>query len=324
MKSGRLLEMLLLLQARGRVTAAELAERLEVSPRTVYRDAAALSSAGVPIYTERGRAGGIRLLPGYRTDVTGLTQDEARALFVLTTGGAQEDLGLGTAARSAILKVMRAVPEPFRPAATATSQRILVDPAGWMRPPDPVGRLGVLQAAVFTDRRVRLRYRSSGQRAASERVVDPYGLVCKAGIWYLVADQDAEPRLFRVSRVVSAIVGEEPVRRRDGMELADVWASLRREVEERPTPLEVVVRVRREWLDLFGRMNTAHLEGPLPAAAGEWTQVRLRYPEVRAARPLLSFGATVEVLSPESVRADLAEVAAEVVASYSKVRLGTE
>src|SRR5580693_737459 len=139
MKSGRLLEMLLLLQARGLVTAAELAGRLEVSPRTVYRDAEALSSAGVPIYTERGRSGGIRLLPGYRTDVTGLTQDEARALFVLTTGGAQEDLGLGTAARSASLRVVRAVPEPFRPAATATSQRILVDPAGWMRSPDPMG-----------------------------------------------------------------------------------------------------------------------------------------------------------------------------------------
>jgi predicted DNA-binding transcriptional regulator YafY len=135
----------------------------DASSRTVYRDAEALSSAGVPIYTERGRTGGIRLLPGYRTDVTGLTHDEARALFVLTTGGAQEDLGLGTAARSAILKVMRAVPEPFRPAATATSQRILVDPAGWKRSPDPVGQLGVPQAAVFTDRRLRLRYRSSGQ-----------------------------------------------------------------------------------------------------------------------------------------------------------------
>jgi predicted DNA-binding transcriptional regulator YafY len=321
MKSGRLLEMLLLLQARGQVTAAELAERLEISPRTVYRDAEALSSAGVPIYTERGRAGGIRLLPGYRTDVTGLTQDEARALFVLTTGGAQEDLGLGTAARSAILKVMRAVPEPFRPAAAATSQRILVDPAGWMRPPDPVGALGVLQAAVFTDRRLRLRYRSSGQGSASVRVVDPYGLVCKAGIWYLVADSCGEPRLFRVSRVASAVVDEEPVRRRDGVSLAGLWASLRREVEDRPAPLEVVVRVRREWLDLFGRMSAAHLAGPLPPAAGEWTQVGLRYPGVMAARPLLSFGANVEVLSPASVRADLAAVAVEIADLYSNVRL---
>jgi predicted DNA-binding transcriptional regulator YafY len=321
MKSGRLLEMLLLLQARGRVTAAELAGRLEVSPRTVYRDAEALSSAGIPIYTERGRGGGIRLLPGYRTDVTGLTQDEARALFVLTTGGAQEDLGLGTAARSAILKVMRAVPEPFRLAATATSQRILVDPAGWMRAPDPVGELGVLQAAVFTDRRLRLRYRSSGQRAASERVVDPYGLVCKAGIWYLVADSDGGPRLFRVSRVASAVVDEAPVRRRDGVELAGLWASLRREVEDRPAPLQVVVRVRREWLDLFGRMCAAHLDGPLPDADGEWTQVRLRYAGVMAARPLLSFGGNIEVTSPAEVRADLAAVAAEVVAQYSNVRL---
>jgi predicted DNA-binding transcriptional regulator YafY len=327
MKSGRLLEMLLLLQARGAFTAAELAERLEVSPRTVYRDAEALSSAGVPIYTERGRAGGIRLLPGYRTDVTGLTQDEARALFVLTTGGAQEDLGLGTAARSAILKVMRAVPEPFRPAATATSQRILVDPAGWMRSPDPVGALGVLQAAVFTDRRLRLRYRSSGhrepgaERSASVRVVDPYGLVCKAGIWYLVADSGGEPRLFRVSRVVSAIADEEPVRRRDGVSLAGLWASLRREVEDRPAPLEVAVRVRREWLDMFGRICAANLTGPLPPATGQWTELRMRFAGVKAARTLLSFGANVEVMSPASVRADLAAVAAEITDLYSNVRL---
>jgi predicted DNA-binding transcriptional regulator YafY len=154
------------------------------------------------------------------------------------------------------------------------------------------------------------------------RVVDPYGLVCKAGIWYLVADSGGEPRLFRVSRVTSAVVDEEPVRRREGVELAEVWASLRREVEDRPAPLEVVVRVRREWLDLFGRMCAAHLAGPLPHATGEWTQVQLRYPGVMAARPLLSFGANVEVLSPASVRADLAAVAAEIVDLYSNVRLG--
>jgi predicted DNA-binding transcriptional regulator YafY len=231
----------------------------------------------------------------------------------------------------AILKVMRAVPEPFRPAATATSQRILVDPAGWMRAPDPVGELGVLQAAVFTDRRLRLRYRSSGhgepqgaaaKRAAGERVVDPYGLVCKAGIWYLVADQDGEPRLFRVSRVASAVADEEPVRRRDGVDLAGLWALLRREVEDRPAPLVVVVRVRREWLDMFGRICVAHLTGPLPPPSGEWTEVRLRFAAVPAARTLLSFGGNVEVTSPAEVRADLAAVAAEVTALYSNTRLG--
>lgn len=316
--------MLLLLQARGRVTAAELAERLEVSSRTVYRDVEALSSAGVPIYTERGRAGGIALLPGYRTDVTGLTRDEARALFVLTTGGVHEDLGLGAAARSAVLKVMRAIPAPFQPAAAATSQRILVDPAGWMRGRESAGSLGVLQAAVFSERRLRLGYRSSGQREASERVVDPYGLVCKAGIWYLVADQGGEGRLFRVSRVISAAVDEAPVQRRDGVELGALWEDLRRQVEERPAEIRVVVRVRREWLDMFLRMNASHLvdgsgdgaSGSSGDGDGEWAEVQLRFAAVMAARPLLSYGANVEVVSPPEVRADLAQVAAEVVAHY--------
>ena len=256
--------------------------------------------------------------------MTGLTQDEARALFVLTTGGAHEDLGLGNAARSAVLKVMRAVPAPFRPAATATSQRILVDPAGWMRGAEPPGQLGVLQAAVFSDRRLRLRYRSSGRAAElAERVVDPYGLVCKAGIWYLVADQGGEPRLFRVSRVVSAVADEAPVRRRDGVELAELWHTLRRQVEERPAEVAVVARVRREWLDMFGRICASHLVAGKGQGAedgegdAEWAVVRLRFGAVPAARILLSFGGHVEVVSPPEVRADLAEVAAEVVTRYA-------
>jgi predicted DNA-binding transcriptional regulator YafY len=243
---------------------------------------------------------------------------------VLSTGGVHEDLGLGNAARSAVLKVMRAVPEPFRPAAAATSQRILVDPAGWRRGAEPVGQLGVLQAAVFTGRRLRLRYRSSGPRKpgdtgqASERVVDPYGLVCKAGIWYLVADQRGEPRLFRVSRVAWA-ADEAPVRRRDGVELAELWQALRRQVEERPAGLAVVVRVRRDWLDMFRRICAANLDG-VEGDGGddpEWAVVRLRFGGVPAARIMLGFGRDVEVVSPPEVRADHAAVAAAVVAQYT-------
>jgi predicted DNA-binding transcriptional regulator YafY len=324
MRSSRLLEMLLLLQTRGSVTAAELAEKLEVSPRTVYRDAEALGSAGVPIYTDRGRGGGIRLLPGFRTDVTGLTHDEARALFVLTTGGAQADLGLAVALRSAISKVMRAVPAPFQPAATAASQRILVDPVGWMRSPDPVGELGTLQSAVFADRRVRLRYRSSGEQRASERIVDPYGLVCKSGVWYLVADFGGEPRLFRVSRVEAAFVDESPVLRRGGVGLAELWQELRRQVDERPAPVRVIARVRRSRLDMFGRICAAHLTGPAAGGDdlaggddGEWAEVTLRFAAVQAARILLSFGGDVVVVSPPEVRADLRAIARAVAATYA-------
>ena len=138
-----------------------------------------------------------------------------------------------------------------------------------------------------------------------------------------MADSGGEPRLFRVSRVASAVTDEEPVRRRDGVSLAGLWASLRREVEDRPAPLEVLVRVRREWLDMFGRICAANLTGPLlPLATGEWIELRLRFAAVKAARTLLSFGANVEVMSPPEVRVDLAAVATEIAELYSNVRLG--
>jgi predicted DNA-binding transcriptional regulator YafY len=315
--------MLLLLQSREGLTAAEIAAKLEVSPRTVYRDVSALSSAGVPVYTERGRHGAIRLLPGYRTDVTGLTLDETRALFVLTTGGAQADLGLGPALRSAIAKVLRAVPAPFQPAAAAASERLLIDPSAWLRPAEPAGTLQVLQCAVFTDRRVRLRYRSRATPAATERVVDPYGLVCKSGVWYLVADHDGEPRLYRLSRAESAEAIDEPVRRRAGVTLAELWEESRQRVEERPGRLRVTVRVRRSRLDLLGGLCAPNLTGPLPEPDGngacddEWAEVELRFPVVAAARILLSFGADVTVIEPREVRDDLAATAASAAAHHA-------
>ncbi|POX52343.1 DNA-binding transcriptional regulator [Streptomyces sp. Ru71] len=317
MKSDRLLSILLLLQTRGRVPAHELAERLEVSVRTIYRDIEALSASGVPVYAERGRHGGIRLLAGFRTDVTGLTADESRALFILAAQGAHAALGLDAALGSALRKVMAALPEPHRPAAEVTSRRILVDATRWRGGPRQAVDLDVLQDAVFTDRRLRLRYRHSGDSEPRTYTVDPYGLVSKAGVWYLVADRRGRPRLFRADRVRSATSLDAPVRRRPGVELADVWEVLRRQVEERPGGLEVVVRVRRDRLGMFQRMMAATLvEPPDDDGRGDWVTARLSYGVVAEARQLLAFSDRVEVLSPPEVRAELARAARSVTELY--------
>ncbi|MFE7661271.1 helix-turn-helix transcriptional regulator [Streptomyces celluloflavus] len=333
MKSDRLLAILLLLQTRGRVPAGELAERLEVSARTVYRDIESLSAAGVPVYAERGRHGGIALLPGFRTDVTGLTTDEARALFILATQGAHTALGLDDALGSALRKVMAALPAPHRPAAELASRRILVDPDRWRGGPRPTVDLGVLHTAVFTDRRLRIRYRHSGETRLRTYTVDPYGLVAKAGTWYLVADRRGGPRLFRADRVASATVTDAPVRRREGVELAGVWELLRRRVEERPAGVRVTARIRRDRLDLAVRLLGGALTGAPPAAddvpggAGKgdgpdpsddaWATVQLTYPVLSAVRQLLQFGDSVEVLAPPEARQVMAEGAAAVTRLYA-------
>ena len=324
MKADRLLSILLLLQTRGRVPATELAERLEVSVRTIYRDVESLSAAGVPVFTERGRHGGINLLPGYRTDVTGLTADEARALFVLSAQGAHSDLGLDGALGSALRKVMAALPAPHRPAAERVSERILVDPARWMQNSQPgaagVPDLGELQYAVFADRRLRLRYRHSGTPAPVEYTVDPYGLVNKAAVWYLVADLHGEPRLFRADRVLSAETTEETVRRRAGVALGEVWAALREQVERLPKDVPARVRVRRGRLDLFLRLHGGRVTAPPPESgagpAEEWVELALAFPAAAAVRALLAFGADVEVLAPPAVRRELARAASEALRLY--------
>jgi predicted DNA-binding transcriptional regulator YafY len=316
-KSDRLLSILLLLQTRGRVPAHELAERLEVSVRTIYRDIEALSAAGVPVYADRGRHGGIRLLAGFRTDVTGLTADESRALFILAAQGAHAALGLDAALGSALRKVMAALPAPHRPAAEVTSRRILVDATRWRGGPRQAADLDVLQDAVFADRRLRLRYRHSGASEPRTYTVDPYGLVSKAGVWYLVADRRGTPRLFRADRVRSATLLDDPVRRRPGVELADVWEVLRRQVEERPGGLEVVVRVRRDRLDMFLRLTASALVAlPDDDGRGDWVTARLSYGVVAETRQLLAFSDRVEVLSPPEAREELARAARSVAALY--------
>ncbi|MFG2135417.1 helix-turn-helix transcriptional regulator [Streptomyces sp. NPDC048650] len=301
------------------VPASELAERLEVSTRTVYRDVESLSAAGVPVYAERGRHGGIALLPGFRTDVTGLTTDEARALFIMATQGTHSALGLADALGSALRKVMVALPASHRPAAEVTSRRILVDPDRWRSGPRAAVALDELNGAVFRDVRLRIRYRHGGETRLRTYTVDPYGLVVKAGTWYLVADRRGRPRLFRADRVAAAVETDVPVRRRAGVELAQVWEELRRGVEERPAGVRVTARIRRDRLDLAERILGPALTGPPRTGAADdpWAVIELAYPVVEAVRQLLQFGDTLEVLDPPAARRVLARAAADIGAVYA-------
>ncbi|MER6981857.1 WYL domain-containing protein, partial [Streptomyces carpinensis] len=199
----------------------------------------------------------------------------------------------------------------------------LVDATRWKSGPQQAVDLDVLQDAVFADRRLRLRYRHSGEREPRTYTVDPYGLVSKAGVWYLVADRRARPRLFRADRVRSARLLDDPVRRRPGVELADAWEVVLREVEERPGGLDVTVRVRRDRLDMFLRLNASSLAAlPDDDGGSEWVTARLSYGIVREVRQLLAFSDRVEVLSPPEAREEL-RVAAEAVAQlYGRAGTG--
>lgn len=323
MRSDRLLSIMLLLQTRGQMSSAELAERLEVSVRTIVRDVGALSAAGVPVYTVRGSRGGVALLRGYRTDVTGLTADESRSLFVLLSGSAHADLGLGQAVGSALRKVMAALPGPHRSDADLMSRRILIDPVRWKGSPDrqkPAVDLSVFQDAVFTDRRLRLRYRRGRDHGTSTYTVDPYGLVNKAGVWYLIADHRGRPRLFRLERALSAVALPEPVRRRDGQELAQVWEQLRHRIDDLPADFAVTVLVRDSSLALLLRIHAADRPSVVDDAAASsrpgWTKVELWFRSLLAAQPLLAFGAEVEVVAPQTLRDLLRDRAKDIAALY--------
>jgi predicted DNA-binding transcriptional regulator YafY len=318
MRSERLLETLLLLRTHGRISSERLAERLGVSAHTVLRDVRFLADAGVPVYTERGRHGGIALTPDYRTSVAGMSDEEARALFVLLTEQSTGDLGLGAVLGSAVRKVMAALPSPHQEAIELIDRRVIVDPVRWRRDSAPVGGFADFREAVFKDRRMRLRY-LHGDGELRGHTIDPYGLVDKAGIWYLVADVDGDPRLFSLDRVVGSEVLDEPSRRRAGVELDRLWRELRHRIDE----VEAEVWVRREVLNRFLHRHHADLAAPppdggFPAVEHDPDRVRvmLRFRSVAVARRLLDFGADVEVRSPAELRRDLAKTASEVADLY--------
>jgi predicted DNA-binding transcriptional regulator YafY len=289
-RATRLVSLLLLLQTRGQLTAADIAERLEVSVRTVHRDVDSLAAAGVPVEAVRGPAGGYRLAGGYRTRLTGLTADEAEALFAAGVPGPATELGLGGELAAARLKVLAALPSELQERATRAQRLFHLDARGWFRAEDSVPHLPALASAVWSGCRVRIRYRE-GMRVV-QRTIDPLGLVIKAGAWYLVAHRVAGMRVYRVSRVVSVRALDEPCVRPDGFELASYWQEWSRAFEESRPRVEVVAR----------------------GAKGERTLVFESLDQ--AQREMLRYGPDLEVVAPEELRARIAETARAVAGLY--------
>lgn len=303
MRADRLVAALLLMQARGRITAAELAAELEVSLATARRDLAALSSAGVPVYPQPGRGGGWSLVGGARTDLTGLSAGEARALFLLVGPSTA-----GPEAKAALRKLVRALPRTFRAEAEAAAAATVLDPAPWSgRERDRPALVDLLQTAVVRRRRVRITYTDHARRE-TERVVDPWGLVDKDGVWYLVAGTAKGRRAFRVDRVAAAAPTAEPAERPDDFDLDAVWREIAGGVEERRSRTWASVRVEPRHVpvlrDHFGRHCRVD--------DAEEARVRVGAPTaLDIARQLAGWGALVEVLDPPAVRAELARIGAE-------------
>jgi predicted DNA-binding transcriptional regulator YafY len=322
MRADRLLSLALLLQARGRMTAQELAQELEVSVRTIYRDVNALSSAGIPVYADLGPGGGYALLDGFRTELTGLTQAEVRALFMLSIPGALAELGLAQELQQALRKLSAALPADRQRDEAWVRQRIHLDwgPSPTAEAATPL--LSALQKAVWEDRRLRITYNVSPSPYPQlvERVVDPYGLVAQTGSWHLVCQADGM-RVYQVTRLLEARVTEETFTRPPGFDLAFFWSAWRAAQGELLPSYVVTLRCAPAvqaaphlWLGTTVRLA----ETPRALVRDDaWATLSLAFPSLHDARArILALGGAVEVLKPEALRQSVLDYARQTMDAY--------
>ncbi|MEU5849508.1 helix-turn-helix transcriptional regulator [Saccharopolyspora shandongensis] len=308
MRASRLLSILLLLQTRGRATAQELADELEVSVRTIYRDVESLSAAGVPLYGEPGHDGGYRLLDGFRTRLTGLTTDEAESLVLTGLPAAAAELGLGAVVAAAQLKLMAALPAELRDRAERITGRFHLDAPAWYRGADRTPHLTEVADAVWNNCVVRMRYLRWAEPHETTRIVQPYGLVLKAGHWYLVAGAAERIRTYRISRIVDLHVLDERFTRPAGFDLAAYWQAYLEQFDARRHRGEAIIRLSAQVLDRLPHLvEPAVAQAALRTAgtpdADGWTRVTIPIESADQALPeLLKLGADAEVLAPAELR----------------------
>jgi predicted DNA-binding transcriptional regulator YafY len=319
MRADRLLSIMLTLQVHGRITARELARRLEVSERTIHRDMEALSGAGIPVFAERGTGGGWALLEEYRTNLTGLNRSEAQALFLTGPSRLLADLGLEKASDAAFIKLLASLPSVYRADAEYMRQRIHIDTSAWNRADEAIPFLPAIQEAIWQERKLRITYRRSGCEPVV-RLVDPLGLVAKGSVWYLVGAVDDVLRSYRVSRVDQAEIMDEPCVRPRGFDLAAYWEQATLEFKQNLPSYAVRARVSPGILlrmPYAGRF--AKIEKIDPPDEEGWVEVRVRFDaEDVACEYVLSFGAQMEVLEPRELRDKVIEMAKGVIEFYAR------
>jgi len=319
MRSGRLLTLLLLLQARGRMSATRLAEETQVSVRTVLRDLDELSASGVPVRSVRGADGGFELIEGWRTRLTCLTPAEAQAMFMAGAPGPTAQLGLGDAAGSAQLKLLASLPEAWQADARRVASRFHLDAVGWYRREERLAHLPAVAEAVWNSRRLKIRYDS--WKGLVDRRIEPLGLVVKAGEWYLVAGADkGTPRTYKLSNIHSLETGATFTRPR-GFDLAKYWSESIARFETGLYRGTATLRATARGLKRLGYLSAAVAEAiertsPKPDPSG-WAKVTIPIESVdQAALDLLKVGAECEVLQPPELRTRIAATAKAVERMY--------
>ncbi len=326
MRADRLLSILMILQAKGKTSVRQLAEELEVSVRTIHRDIDALSSSGVPVYFGRGKNGGVSLMEGYRTNLTGLTADELKALFILGIPASLDELGISRSVKTAIRKLSASLPEDHRHDEINIRQRIYIDWTGWESEKERDATLRDLYTAVWENRKIYLRYLISfSPRVKKEfdRIVKPYGLVAKAGEWYLVCDDDIRIRVYEFSSILEARSTGEEFTRIDDFNLGEFWDKWCTRQKEIHSPISVKVlitplldRYLSYNLDRDFRYRMRNYSTP---DQNGFVQAELLFETFEEARTyILGMGNSIEVLKPESLRLSIMDYARQISERYAK------
>jgi predicted DNA-binding transcriptional regulator YafY len=320
MRADRLLSILLLLQARGKMTARELAEELEVSQRTIYRDINALSIAGVPVYGEAGPEGGYAIVDRYRTQLTGLTEGEVQALFMLSIPGPLADLGVSQELRAALRKLSASLSDSQRQEEEKARQRFYLDSTGWQQSEEHVPHLRTVHQAVWRDRKIQIVYHPPYANRI-EREVAPYGLVAKAGIWYLVCAREKALNVHRVSYLLEVRPTEETFVRPAAFDLSTFWEEWCIEYEAYLSDFTATVRVAPTLIPelprYFGSSIHTKIAQAGPADEDGWIMCELSFPSFQAARDrILGFGRGIEVLEPHALRRSVLDYAEQILDLY--------